>query len=52
MKLWNGGIIFLRKKSSMHDMSDQIMSFTKDALVKLGREDWLTVKHFPFVLLK
>ena len=35
----------------MHDMSDQIMSFTKDALVKLGREDWLTVKHFPFVLL-
>ena len=35
----------------MHDMSDQIMSFTKDALVKLGRKDWLTVKHFPFVLL-
>jgi len=35
----------------MHDMSDQIMSFTKDALVKLGRDDWLTVKHFPFALL-
>lgn len=35
----------------MHDMSDQIMSFTKDALVKLGRDDWLTVKHFPLALL-
>jgi len=35
----------------MHDMSDQIISFTKDALVKLSGEDWLTVKHFPFVLL-
>lgn len=35
----------------MHDLSDQIMSFSKDAVVKLGREDWLTVKPFPFVLL-